>query len=165
MPVDDEGIVVDALPGRRARRARHARAPVPDRRRAQPGAARGAAAAGPTERGAIIVEDDYDAEYRYDRAPVGALQGLRPDLVVHVGSVSKTLAPALRLGWLIAPEAWRERLLEARELLDHGLPALEQIALADFIERGAYDRHLRRSARVYRRRRDALIAALGDAHA
>ena len=94
----------------------------------------------------MIVEDDYDAEYRYDRAPVGALQGLRPDLVVHVGSVSKTLAPALRLGWLIAPEAWRERLLDAREGLDHGLPALEQLALADFIERGAYDRHLRRSA-------------------
>ena len=111
----------------------------------------------------MIVEDDYDAEYRYDRAPVGALQGLRPDLVFHVGSVSKTLAPALRLGWLIAPEAWRERLLDAREGLDHGLPALEQLALADFIERGAYDRHLRRSGRAYRRRRDALIAALADA--
>jgi GntR family transcriptional regulator/MocR family aminotransferase len=112
------------------------------------------------ERGALIVEDDYDAEYRYDRAPIGALQGLRPDLVAHVGSVSKTLAPALRMGWLIAPAAWRERLLEARESLDHGLPALEQLALADFITRGAYDRHLRRSGRAYRHRRDALIAAL-----
>ena len=115
------------------------------------------------ERGALIIEDDYDAEYRYDRAPIGALQGLRPDLVVHVGSVSKTLAPALRLGWLIAPPAWRERLLEARESLDHGLPALEQLALADFITRGAYDRHLRRSGRAYRRRRDALIEALSRA--
>ncbi|HET6547670.1 MAG TPA: PLP-dependent aminotransferase family protein [Solirubrobacter sp.] len=114
-------------------------------------------------RGALIVEDDYDAEYRYDRAPVGALQGLRPDLVIHVGSVSKTLAPALRLGWLIAPEAWRERLLDARGALDHGLPALEQHALADFIERGAYDRHLRRSGRAYRRRRDALVASLATA--
>ena len=112
------------------------------------------------ERDALIIEDDYDAEYRYDRAPVGALQGLRPDLVAHVGSVSKTLAPALRLGWLIAPPAWRARLLEARECLDHGLPALEQLALADFITRGAYDRHLRRSGRAYRRRRDALIEAL-----
>ncbi len=111
-------------------------------------------------RRALIVEDDYDAEYRYDRAPIGALQGLRPDLVVHIGSVSKTLAPALRLGWLIAPPAWRERLLDARGTLDHGLPALEQLAFADFVERGAYDRHLRRSGRAYRRRRDALIAAL-----
>jgi GntR family transcriptional regulator/MocR family aminotransferase len=112
------------------------------------------------EHRAIVIEDDYDAEYRYDRAPVGALQGLRPDLVFHVGSVSKTLAPALRLGWLIGPPAWRERLHRAREGLDHGLPALEQHALADFIERGAYDRHIRRSARAYRRRRDALLEAL-----
>ncbi|MDA0166570.1 PLP-dependent aminotransferase family protein [Solirubrobacter ginsenosidimutans] len=115
------------------------------------------------ERDALIIEDDYDAEYRYDRAPIGALQGLRPDLVAHVGSVSKTLAPALRLGWLIAPPAWRDRFLEARASLDHGLPALEQFALADFITRGAYDRHLRRSGRTYRHRRDALIAALTEA--
>jgi len=111
-------------------------------------------------REALIIEDDYDAVYRYDRAPVGALQGLRPDLVAHVGSVSKTLAPALRLGWLIAPAAWRARLFDARGSLDHGLPALEQLALADFITRGAYDRHLRRSGRAYRRRRDALLEAL-----
>jgi GntR family transcriptional regulator/MocR family aminotransferase len=94
-------------------------------------------------RGALIIEDDYDAEYRYDRAPIGALQGLRPDLVAHVGSVSKTLAPALRL----APRAWRDRFAQACESLDHGLPALEQLALAHFITRGAYDRHLRRSGR------------------
>jgi GntR family transcriptional regulator / MocR family aminotransferase len=161
VPVDAEGIVVDALPP-------DVRAVLVTPAHQFPtgvvlSPARRAALLGWAEaHGAVIVEDDYDAEYRYDRAPVGALQGLRPDLVFHVGSVSKTLAPALRLGWLIAPELWRERLLSARELLDHGMAALEQLALADFIERGAYDRHLRRSGRAYRRRHDALIEALAQ---
>ena len=157
--VDDHGVVVDELPddaGAVLLTPAHqfpTGAVLSAERRA-------ALLAWAAERGALIIEDDYDAEYRYDRAPIGALQGLRPDLVAHVGSVSKTLAPALRLGWLIAPRAWRDRLLEARASLDHGLPALEQLALADFITRGAYDRHLRRSGRAYRRRRDALIEAL-----
>jgi GntR family transcriptional regulator/MocR family aminotransferase len=161
-PVDEDGIVVDALPD-------DADAVVLTPAHQFPTGAvlsaerRAALLAWADERGALLIEDDYDAEYRYDRAPIGALQGLRPDLVAHVGSVSKTLAPALRLGWLIAPPPWRARLLEARESLDHGLPALEQLALADFITRGAYDRHLRRSGRAYRRRRDALIEALIDA--
>jgi GntR family transcriptional regulator / MocR family aminotransferase len=161
-PVDDQGIVVAALPS-------DARAVLVTPAHQFPTgvvlspARRADLLRWAEERDAVIVEDDYDAEYRYDRAPVGALQGLRPNLVIHVSSVSKTLAPALRLGWLIAPEAWRERLLQARELLDHGMPALEQLALADFIERGAYDRHLRRSARAYRRRHDALIGALAQA--
>jgi GntR family transcriptional regulator/MocR family aminotransferase len=159
--VDEDGVVVDELPGdARAVLLTPAHqfptgAVLSAERRAE--LLRWAA-----ERDALIIEDDYDAEYRYDRAPVGALQGLRPDLVVHVGSVSKTLAPALRLGWLISPPAWRDRFVTARESLDHGLPALEQLALADFISRGAYDRHLRRSGRAYRRRRDALIEALAD---
>jgi GntR family transcriptional regulator/MocR family aminotransferase len=161
VPVDEEGIVVAALPGDvRAVLVTPAHqfptgTVLSARRRAE-------LLAWAQAHGAVIVEDDYDAEYRYDRAPVGALQGVRPDLVLHIGSVSKTLAPALRLGWLIAPPAWQARLAAAREGLDHGLPALEQHALADFIERGAYDRHLRRSARAYRRRRDALLAALGQ---
>jgi GntR family transcriptional regulator/MocR family aminotransferase len=109
-----------------------------------------------------IVEDDYDAEHRYDRAPVGALQGIAPDRVVSLGSVSKTLAPALRLGWLVTPPGLREQALAARAGLDRGAPTIDQLALADFIERGALDRHLRRSRRTYRRRRDALVAGLPD---
>ena len=160
--VDEHGIVVDELPddaGAVLLTPAHqfpTGAVLSAERRAQ-------LLAWAAEHQVLIIEDDYDAEYRYDRAPIGALQGLRPDLVAHVGSVSKTLAPALRLGWLLAPPAWRERLLDARESLDHGLPALEQLALADFITRGAYDRHLRRSGRAYRRRRDALIEALTEA--
>jgi GntR family transcriptional regulator / MocR family aminotransferase len=110
--------------------------------------------------GGLVFEDDYDAEYRYDRAPVGAVQGLAPELVVHAGSVSKTLAPALRLGWLVVPERLAGELARAKAEDDLGTPIIEQLALADFLERGELDRHLRRTRLVYRRRRDALIAAL-----
>jgi GntR family transcriptional regulator/MocR family aminotransferase len=112
--------------------------------------------------GGLVIEDDYDAEFRYDRAPVGALQGLSPDRVAYLGSASKTLAPTLRLGWLIPPP----RLV--RPLADEVLysviapPRLEQLAFADFLERGELDRHLRRMRLRYRRRRDALIEALGQ---
>jgi GntR family transcriptional regulator / MocR family aminotransferase len=113
-----------------------------------------------TERGAVIIEDDYDAEYRYDRTPVGALQGLAPDRVVYAGSASKTLAPGLRLGWLVLPAYLSEPMAAAKIAADRGSPALEQMALADFVTRGEFDRHLRRMRPVYRRRRDALLAAL-----
>jgi len=113
-----------------------------------------------TERGAIIIEDDYDAEYRYDRAPVGALQGLAPDRVVYAGSASKTLAPGLRLGWFVMPAHLTEAMAAAKIAADRGSPALEQLAFADFVTRGEFDRHLRRMRPVYRRRRDALLAAL-----
>jgi GntR family transcriptional regulator / MocR family aminotransferase len=113
-----------------------------------------------TERGAVIIEDDYDAEYRYDRTPVGALQGLAPDHVVYAGSASKTLAPGLRLGWFVMPGHLTEPMAEAKITADRGSPALEQLALADFITRGEFDRHLRRMRPVYRRRRDTLLAAL-----
>jgi GntR family transcriptional regulator / MocR family aminotransferase len=112
------------------------------------------------ERGAVIVEDDYDAEYRYDRTPVGAVQGLAPDHVVYAGSASKTLAPGLRLGWFVLPSRLTEPLAAAKIAADRGSPALEQMALADFVTRGEFDRHLRRMRPVYRRRRDALLAAL-----
>ena len=113
-----------------------------------------------TERGALIIEDDYDAEYRYDRTPVGALQGLAPGHVVYAGSASKTLAPGLRLGWFVLPGRLTEPMAAAKIAADRGSPALEQVALADFITRGEFDRHLRRMRPVYRRRRDALLAAL-----
>jgi GntR family transcriptional regulator/MocR family aminotransferase len=115
------------------------------------------------ERGAIAIEDDYDAEYRYDRAAVGALQGLDPDHVVYVGSVSKTLAPALRIGWLVVPSALLEAVAQEKILADRGTARIEQHALADFLSRGELDRHLRRMRVRYRARRDALIDALADA--
>jgi len=111
-------------------------------------------------RNALVVEDDYDAEFRYDRAPVGALKGLAPERVAYLGSASKTLAPTLRLGWLLAPS----RLV--RPLAEHVLysviapPRLEQLAFAEFLGRGELDRHLRRMRLRYRRRRDVLVRAL-----
>ncbi|HEY1917426.1 MAG TPA: PLP-dependent aminotransferase family protein [Streptosporangiaceae bacterium] len=113
-----------------------------------------------TARGTLVVEDDYDAEYRYDRTPVGALQGLAPDHVVYAGSASKTLAPGLRLGWFVLPARLTEPMAAAKIAADRGSPALEQVAFADFVARGEFDRHLRRMRPVYRRRRDALLAAL-----
>jgi GntR family transcriptional regulator/MocR family aminotransferase len=109
---------------------------------------------------ALIVEDDYDAEFRYDRDPVGCLQGLAPDVVALVGSASKALAPGMRLGWLAAPPSIREAVATAKFLADHGGPVLDQLAFAELLASGGYDRHLRRARRVHRQRRDALVAAL-----
>ncbi len=113
--------------------------------------------------GAVAVEDDYDAEYRYDRAAIGALQGLDPDRVVYAGSVSKTLAPALRLGWLVVPASLLEAVTQEKLLADRGTARIEQHALADFLNRGELDRHLRRMRARYRGRRDALVEALAEA--
>ncbi|BCB81536.1 PLP-dependent aminotransferase family protein [Phytohabitans flavus] len=110
--------------------------------------------------GGLIVEDDYDAEFRYDRDPVGCLQGLAPDAVAYIGSVSKALAPALRLGWLAVPEKWRDAVAERKAWADLGGPVLEQLAFAELLASGGYDRHLRRTRLEHRRRRDALVAAL-----
>jgi GntR family transcriptional regulator/MocR family aminotransferase len=111
--------------------------------------------------GGLVVEDDYDAEFRYDRAPLGSLQGLAPDRVVYLGTVSKTLAPGLRLGWLVLPTSLVGPVAEAKFLDDLGSPTIEQLALAHLIETAAYDRHLRKARRRNRDRRDALIAAVG----
>lgn len=108
----------------------------------------------------LVVEDDYDGDFRYDRAPVGALQGLAPDHVAYTGSVSKSLAPGLRLGWLVAPPDLLAEAAVRKRTMDLGNPVTEQAVLAEFIESGHYDRQLRRCQRLYRRRRDALVSAL-----
>ena len=113
-----------------------------------------------TRSGGLVVEDDYDAEHRYDRAPVAAVQALAPGAVVYLGSVSKTLAPALRLGWVVAPPGIRADLLERKRWTDITSPALGQLALAHMITSGAFERHLRLVRARQRERRDALLAAL-----
>ncbi|HEX5619054.1 MAG TPA: PLP-dependent aminotransferase family protein [Solirubrobacteraceae bacterium] len=112
---------------------------------------------------AIAIEDDYDAEFRYDRPAVGALQGLDPERVIYAGSVSKTLAPALRLGWLVVPAALVERVGAEKMLADRGTSRIDQLAFADFLGRGELDRHLRRMRGRYRARRDAMIDVLAEA--
>lgn len=109
-----------------------------------------------------MIEDDYDAEYRYDRAPVPALQALAPDRVAYAGSTSKTLAPGLRLGWLIAPRQMRPGLAEAKRAIDMGSPALPQLTLAGLIASGELERHIRVVRKRQRERRDALLTALRE---
>ncbi|NGO48420.1 MocR-like pyridoxine biosynthesis transcription factor PdxR [Streptomyces ureilyticus] len=115
-------------------------------------------------RGGVILEDDYDGEFRYDRKPVGAVQGLDPERVIHIGSVSKSLSPALRLGWMVLPERYVDAVLEAKGEREAWVSVLDQLTLADFIVSGSYDRHVRRMRQRYRTRRDRLVVALA-AHA
>jgi GntR family transcriptional regulator/MocR family aminotransferase len=160
--VDEDGIDVDALA-----------AAAPDAVVVTPAhqfptgvvlsaARRAALAAWARRTGALVIEDDYDAEYRYDRAPVGAVQGLAPEHVIHAHSVSKTLAPGLRLGWAVLPSDLAEEVAAEKRLSDLGTPVLEQLTLAAFLARGELDRHLRHTRPVYRRRRDALLRGLPD---
>ncbi len=114
------------------------------------------------ESAGFLVEDDYDAEYRYDRLPIGATQGLAPEHVVYAGSLSKTLAPALRLGWLVLPRDLVGEASTLRRQMDLGNPTLAQAAFALMLESGDYDRHLRRARRAYRQRRDLLVKALAE---
>ena len=110
----------------------------------------------------FIIEDDYDSEYRYDRAPVRALHASAPERILHVSSLSKVLAPALRIGWMIAPESWHEDLVRRRWATDLGSPALPQLALADLIRTGVLERQVRRLRLRHRARRDAAVAALRE---
>ncbi len=110
--------------------------------------------------GGFVVEDDYDGEFRYDRQPVGALQGMDPDRVAYVGTTSKSLAPGLRLGWMALPPSLVEPVVARTELADRHAGALDQLALAELIASGGLDRHIRRSRLRYRRRRDDVVAHL-----
>ncbi|HEX9064639.1 MAG TPA: PLP-dependent aminotransferase family protein [Streptosporangiaceae bacterium] len=110
--------------------------------------------------GGLLIEDDYDGEYRFDRQPVGALQALAPEHVIYAGTASKSLAPGLRLGWLVAPASIAAELAAAQELSGSSPGVLEQLTLARLIETGGYDRQVRQSRLAYRRRRDWLITAL-----
>ncbi|MEQ8145961.1 PLP-dependent aminotransferase family protein [Streptomyces sp. OP7] len=110
--------------------------------------------------GGVVLEDDYDGEFRYDREPVGAVQGLDPQHVVHLGSLSKSLSPALRLGWMVLPDHLVEPVLRAKGEREAWAGVTDQLTLADFIESGHYDRHVRRTRQRYRDRRDRLVALL-----
>jgi GntR family transcriptional regulator/MocR family aminotransferase len=156
-PVDDHGMVVDGLDADAVLVTPAHQFPTGsvlsgDRRRALLAWSRAS--------GGLIAEDDYDAEFRYDREPVRALQGLAPEHVVHLGTVSKTLAPALRLGWAVVPPELADEAERAKRLLDDFSPALDQLTLAELLTRGDYDRHVRRARSIYRARRDRLLAEL-----
>ncbi|MFG2330422.1 PLP-dependent aminotransferase family protein [Streptomyces sp. NPDC048604] len=112
--------------------------------------------------GGLVLEDDYDGEFRYDRQQVGALQGLDPERVVYLGTASKSLAPALRLGWMVLPPALVDEVAAAKGHVDVLCGALDQLTFADLLESGAYDRHVRAMRVRYRRRRDQLVAALAE---
>ncbi len=160
--VDDAGLRVGDLPAARAT------AVVTPAHQTPLGvtlsrARRGALAAWARGHDGLVIEDDYDGELRYDRRPVGALQALDPDHVVYCGTASKSFAPGLRMGWCVLPPALVAPATEA--LLSIGGPsvsAVEQLAMADLMRSGAYDRHLRRVRTEYRRRRDALVTALAE---
>ncbi|GLY84821.1 PLP-dependent aminotransferase family protein [Actinoallomurus iriomotensis] len=162
VPVDEEGIDVDALARTGARAVLVTPAhqfPTgvvlsPRRRAALIDWAR--------DVDALVIEDDYDGEFRYDRDPIGCLQGLAPERVLLAGSVSKALSPALRIGWAVAPPWLAVRLRAARALYDLGSPVLDQHVLARLIAGGEYSRHLRLMRRTYRDRRDAFVAALAE---
>ncbi|GKQ40905.1 PLP-dependent aminotransferase family protein [Streptomyces sp. A012304] len=111
--------------------------------------------------GGLVLEDDYDGEFRYDRQPVGALQGLDPDRVVYLGTASKSLAPGLRLAWAVLPPGLVGEVAAAKGALDT-CGVTDQLTMAEFLTSGAHDRHVRSARLRYRSRRDALVAALAE---
>jgi GntR family transcriptional regulator/MocR family aminotransferase len=112
--------------------------------------------------GGFVLEDDYDGEFRYDRQPVGALQGLDPERVVYLGTASKSIAPGLRLGWMVLPDRLVGDVLSSTGLRGWQVSTIDQLVLAELIASGAYDRHVRSMRIRYRRRRDRLVSALAE---
>jgi GntR family transcriptional regulator/MocR family aminotransferase len=112
--------------------------------------------------GGLVIEDDYDGEFRYDRQSVGALQALDPEHVVYAGTASKSLAPGLRLAWLVLPSSWIDAVVAAKEIADRHTGTVKQLTFAELIASGAFDRHVRRSRLRYRRRRDRLVSMLAQ---
>jgi GntR family transcriptional regulator/MocR family aminotransferase len=112
--------------------------------------------------GRYVLEDDYDGEFRYDRQPVGALQGLDPQRVAYLGSASKSLSPVLRLGWMALPDDLVEPVIAAAGGQQFYVNAIDQLTMADFITSGQYDKHIRRMRNSYRRRRDTLVRRLEE---
>ncbi len=156
-PVDGDGMQVDGLRGEAVLTTPAHQFPT------------GAVLSGPRRRAllawgraedSLLIEDDYDAEFRYGQESVRALQGLGPEHVAYVGTASKTLSPALRIGWVVLPARLVDEAVRLKNLLDAGSPTFPQLALASLIRSGDYERHLRRVRAVYRHRRDRLIQAL-----
>ena len=160
IPVDEDGIDVTALAASGAQAVLLTPAHQFPTGGVMSGARRLALAAWLRDNNAVALEDDYDAEFRYDRAPVGALQGLAPDHVIYVGTTSKTLAPALRLGWMVVPPDLLSEMETELLRLDYGRSRIDQFALAQFLRTGDYDRHLRKMRMIYRDRREVLLAAI-----
>ena len=158
--VDDEGVIVDDLRRTPARFALLTPAHQSPTGAVLSAARRRQLADWAEEVDGYLLEDDYDAEYRYDRRPVGSLQGIVPDRVVYFGTASKTLAPGLRLGWLVLPAALVDPVVARRRVVDGSTSTVLQATYAAFLATGDLDRHLRRMRRVYRARRDALVAAV-----
>ena len=158
VPVDDDGAMIDQISGAEAVLLTPSHQfplgmPLAPHRRAQ--AVRWAGRAG-----AIVIEDDYDGEFRYDRRAVGAMQALAPEDVVYAGTASKTLSPAVRLGWIAVPSRLLPDIVSAKSLTDRHGSSLDELTLAELIESGEYDRHVRRCRLLYHRRRDRLLTAL-----
>jgi GntR family transcriptional regulator / MocR family aminotransferase len=161
VPVDPLGAVIDQVPDCPALLLTPAHqfplgvALAPERRQQ--------AVAWAARTGAVVIEDDYDGEFRYDRRAIGAMQALAPEHVIYAGTASKTLAPAVRLAWLAVPRRLLADVVTAKNLTDRHGSSLDELTLAEFIGSGGYDRHVRRSRLRYQRRRDRLIAALARA--